>query len=274
MPELVTGDAVVLDVQLAQLPVRALAKLIDAALQLAVLVLVLFVACFGAVAAAAYHRMDGAWVFAMFLFLAVMIVVGYPVLAETLTRGRTVGKMAMGLRVVAEDGGPVRFRQALVRGLMAVFEIYSLGAAPAVISSLVSAKGKRIGDMFAGTVVINERAERVPPPLPMPVGLAPWARSLSLAKLSPELALLAQQYVRRARELRPQVSQALERRIADEVAASVSPPPPSDMPASVLIVTVLAERSRREWQRYAREAARRDALRERRERAHSVLGAG
>lgn len=225
MPELVTGDAVVLDVQLAQLPMRAVAKLIDAVVQIVFVVLLLFVLCLAAFAVIASKSLDTAWVFAMNLFLVFMIVVGYPVLYETLSRGRTLGKMAMGLRVVAEDGGPIRFRQALIRGLMAVFEIYTLGAAPAVISSLVSAKGKRIGDVFAGTVVINERAEGVRPPLPMPWGLAPWASTLSLARLTPELALLAGQYVRRVRELRPEVAQALEHRIADEIAASISPPP-------------------------------------------------
>ncbi|MGL6235283.1 MAG: RDD family protein [Segniliparus sp.] len=267
MAELVTGDAVVLDVQLAQLPMRAVAKLIDAALQLAAAVVLLFVFCFGAFAAASAGSFDSAWVFAMTLFLYFMVIVGYPVLHETLSRGRTFGKMATGLRVVAEDGGPIRFRQALIRGLMAVFEIYTLGAAPAVISSLVSAKGKRIGDVFAGTVVINERSELVPPPPPMPWGLAPWASTLSLGRLSPELALLAQQHVRRSRSLRPQVSRALEQRIADEIAASISPPPPASMPASTLIVAVLAERHRREWLRYTKDAAGRDELRERRKRA-------
>ena len=47
-----------------------------------------------------------------------LVFLGYPVAMETLTRGRTLGKMALGLRVVRDDGGPITFRQALVRGLV------------------------------------------------------------------------------------------------------------------------------------------------------------
>ena len=54
----------------------------------------------------------------------VLVVVGYPVIFETLSRGRSLGKLALGLRVVSDDGGPERFRQALVRGLLAVLEIW------------------------------------------------------------------------------------------------------------------------------------------------------
>jgi uncharacterized RDD family membrane protein YckC len=63
----------------------------------------------------------------------------------------------MGLRVVGDDGGPERFRQALVRALASVLEIWLLLGAPALITSLLSGKGKRLGDTFAGTFVIQER---------------------------------------------------------------------------------------------------------------------
>ena len=82
---------------------------------------------------------------------------------ETATRGRSLGKMALGLRVVSDDGGPERFRQALFRALAGVIEIWMLTGGPAVICSLLSPKGKRIGDFFAGTVVISERAPQTEP---------------------------------------------------------------------------------------------------------------
>jgi uncharacterized RDD family membrane protein YckC len=46
----------------------------------------------------------------------------------------------MGLRVVSEDGGPERFRQALFRALAGLVEIWMLFGAPAVIASMVSAR--------------------------------------------------------------------------------------------------------------------------------------
>src|SRR5262245_58068158 len=86
---------------------------------------------------------------ALVLTAYVLVTVGYPVIFETLSRGRTLGKLALGLRVVSDDGGPERFRQALVRGLASAIESWALFGVPALITSLFSARGKRLGDVFA-----------------------------------------------------------------------------------------------------------------------------
>lgn len=165
VPEtVVTGDAVVLDVQIAQLPVRALGALIDMSI-IAVGYLIAILLW-----AATLPRYDDALTAAILIVFTVGVIVGYPVVMETATRGRSVGKMAMGLRVVSEDGGPERFRQALFRALAGFVEIWMLAGGPAVIASLLSAKGKRIGDTFAGTVVISERGPRPAAPPAMPPG--------------------------------------------------------------------------------------------------------
>ena len=112
---------------------------------------------------------------ALTLVLVVMGLLGYPVLVETATRGLSLGKLAAGLRVVRDDGGPIRFRQALVRGLLGVVEIYTLPFI-ALIASLSSRRGKRLGDQLAGTYVIRTRTPvyRTPPP-EMPPFPASWA---------------------------------------------------------------------------------------------------
>ena len=102
------------------------------------------------------------------VIFTVLVFVGYPLIFETATRGRTLGKMAMGLRVVSDDGGPERFRQALFRALASVVEIWMLLGSPAVICSMLSPKAKRLGDIFAGTVVISERGPKLGPPPVMP----------------------------------------------------------------------------------------------------------
>ena len=156
--QVVTGDAVVLDVQVAQLPVRALSALIDVA--------VIFVGYIAGVMlwAATLSQFDPALSGAVLIIFTVLTIVGYPLVFESATRGRTLGKMALGLRVVSDDGGPERFRQALFRALASVVEIWMFFGGPAVICSLLSPKGKRIGDVFAGTVVISERGPKLPPP--------------------------------------------------------------------------------------------------------------
>ena len=239
----VTGDAVVLDVQIAQLPVRALAALID-----------LFVVGSGYILAlllwaAALPRYDEAFTSAIMVIFTVAVVVGYPLTMEMATRGRSLGKMAMGLRVVADDGGPERFRQALFRALAAVVEIWLLFGSPAVICSLLSARGKRIGDIFAGTVVISERGPKPPAPPVMPPELAWWAQSLELSGLGPQQAEMARQYLARASELTPQVRHEMGYRVAADVISRISPPPPAGAPPQQVLAAVLAERHRRELAR-------------------------
>ena len=239
----VTGDAVVLDVAIAQLPVRALSAMIDIAV-----IFVLYI--IGVLLwAATLLDLDDALSAAVLIIFTVLAFVGYPIAFETATRGRSLGKMALGLRVVSDDGGPERFRQALFRALAGVIEIWTFAGGPAVICSLLSPKGKRIGDIFAGTVVISERAPRLAPPPPMPPQLAWWASSLQLSGLRPEQAELARQFLSRASQLDPGVRDQMAYRIASEVVAQISPPPPPGAPPQLVLAAVLAERHRRELAR-------------------------
>lgn len=239
----VTGDAVVLDVQIAQLPVRAVSALID--------VVVVFTGyIFGMLLwAVALASFDPALSAAVLIVFTVLTLVGYPLVFETATRGRTLGKMVMGLRVVSDDGGPERFRQALFRALSSVVEMWMFVGGPAVLCSLISPRGKRIGDYFAGTVVISERAPRLAPPPPMPPQLAGWATTLELSGLSSDRFDLARQYLSRAPQLAPAVRDEMAYRIAADVAVRISPPPPPGTPPHYLLAAVVAERHRRELAR-------------------------
>ena len=241
--QVVTGDAVVLHVAIAQLPVRALSALIDIA--------VIFVGYVAGVMlwASTLGDLDPALSGAVLVIFTVLTIVGYPLIFESATRGRTLGKMALGLRVVSDDGGPERFRQALFRALASVIEIWTFFGGPAVICSLLSSKGKRLGDVFAGTIVISERGPKLPPPPVMPPSLAWWASSLQLSGLGPEQAELARQFLSRASQLDPQIREQMAHRSAVEVVARVSPPPPPGVPPQYVLAAVLAERHRRELDR-------------------------
>ncbi|HZQ31575.1 MAG TPA: RDD family protein [Mycobacterium sp.] len=243
MADVVTGDAVVLEVQIAQLPVRALGILIDA------LVVFTFYIVGIMLATMTFSQFDDALISAFVVIFTVLAFVGYPLIFETATRGRSLGKMAMGLRVVSDDGGPERFRQALFRALAGFVEIWMFAGGPAVICSMISSKGKRIGDVFAGTVVISERGPKLAPPPLMPPALAWWASSLELSGLRPETADVARQFLSRARQLRPTVRDQMAYRIAGEVAAQISPAPPPGTPPQYVLAAVLAERHRRELTR-------------------------
>ena len=244
MSDLVTGDAVVLELRLAKLASRSLALAIDLAFQVTMLLsgtlLVAGVVSF----------VDEALSAAIALVFFVAVIVGYPVAFETATRGRTLGKMALGLRVVREDGGPIRFRHAFVRGLLAVVEIWLTLGAIALITSLASAKGKRLGDFLSGTVVVRERVPvRGAPVAAMPPPLAAWATALDLSRVPDDLALAARQYLSRYAELAPDVRDQMGSRLASSMAAVTAPQAPPGTPHWAFLAAVLAERRDREFVR-------------------------
>lgn len=239
---MVTGEAVALDLRLARLPSRALALLLDVGLQLAALLGLVYAA--GRI----LNDADAALAATVQLTITVAVLVGYPVLVETLWRGRTVGKAVLGLRVVRDDGGPIRFRQALVRGLLAFFvDIWLTVGVGAIVASVLSARGKRLGDVLAGTVVIRERAPAAAVAAPgMPPQLAAWAAAADLSRVGDELALASRQLLGRRRQLTGAAYAGLSHHLADAVAAVVTPLPPPGTPTDAYLAAVLAERRRRE----------------------------
>jgi uncharacterized RDD family membrane protein YckC len=252
--EVVTGEAVVLAVPCARFPSRLAALAIDLAIQW--ILLVVMASIIGLTSATG--GFDPAAGAAVTVTILVMVMVGYPVIWETATRGRSPGKFALGLRVVSDDGSPERFRQALVRGLAAVVEIWFLFGCPALICSLLSHKGKRLGDVFAGTFVIQQRLPARPTvvtPAWMPPALAAWAGGLELSGLTDQTAAMARGYLGRLAELTPSAQAELGRRIAAAVSTQVSPLPPPGTPVPAYLGAVLAERSRREHARLMRPGA-------------------
>ncbi len=95
-----------------------------------------------------------------------------PLLVEVLTRGRSLGKLILGLRIVRDDGGAVRLRHSFVRALLWQFEVIGTGGGIAALSGLVSPQTKRLGDYMAGTIAVSERAT---PPPPVHTHVAPRA---------------------------------------------------------------------------------------------------
>lgn len=243
MTDVVTGEAVVLDVRAARLPSRVLALGVDVLIQLTVLYLLSILLVGASVLA------DPALMAGVSLLVYVGVIVGYPVICESLWRGRSVGKLALGLRVVSEDGGPERFRQALLRGLAGFVEIWLLFGSAAIITSLLSQQGKRLGDIFAGTLVVRERVPARGHAVPsMPPALATWAHALELSRLPDDVALAARQYVSRYYELAPQVRDEMGTRIATTVSLHVTPaPPPGTYPLAYLSAVLAERRRREEW---------------------------
>ena len=244
----VSGEGVALDLSRAGIGSRLVAAVLDFVLQLVVLWLVLIVD--GLTASGS----DDASVTALVIVELVLIFGGYPIVCEWLSRGRTLGKLALGLRVVRDDGGPIAFRHALVRGLSSlVLEkpgiTAGLTAGVGLITAIFSEQDKRIGDMLAGTFVLNERAgtSRRFPTLywGTPPQLMPWTASLDLTRFDDRLALSVRQLLTRAPSMTGDAQYALANQLAGAVCAVIAPPPPPGVPPLVLLHAVLDERRRR-----------------------------
>jgi uncharacterized RDD family membrane protein YckC len=246
---LVSGEAVHLDIRVARAGSRALALLVDMVSQLVTFLVLTVIATMVLAFTGLFDEAMGAtaWV-----VIVVATFVGHQAIWETLTAGRTPGKFLMGLRVVRDDGGPIRFRHAVVRALIgAAVEWPGLLMplvtwAASLITMATNPQSKRLGDLAAGTIVIHERSPATWGWIPVtPPPLTAWAATLDLTGLDDELALSVRHFLARSRELREPFRTRLGMRLAGEVLAKTNPPPPPATPGWAYLAAVLGERHRR-----------------------------
>ena len=245
--QLVTGEAVALELPPASVGIRLASGLIDVTIQVVLLI-------GGLIGAAAVSPDDALGAVGAIVVVAFVIVLG-PATIETLTMGRTVGKLVLGTRTVRDDAGPISFHHAFVRHLVAIVEIWVFYGVPALISSLVSSKGKRLGDYAAGTYVVRDRFKlQLPWPVQMPPHLAGWARTADIAPLPDSAAVAIRQLLGRTGTLSPHARDLLVTQIVDQVSRHVSPPPPPGTHPIDFLAAVAAERRARDEHRLWREA--------------------
>jgi uncharacterized RDD family membrane protein YckC len=235
----VIPEAVPLDLETAGLGSRFLGLIIDWAIQgtaLFVLLIIAGTASFG-------------WLGTTIVLLLIFLVIwGYPIALETLWRGRTVGKAAMGLRVVTTEGGQIGFRHAAVRAALGIVDFLLTSGACAVICVLVTSRNQRLGDLAAGTLVLRERTGmRRPTPTTFapPPGLDAYADSLDIAGLGPAEYGVVRAFLLRAPALPPPVRARLAAQVGETIARRVQPPPPPGVPAEVFLASVAAAYRRR-----------------------------
>ncbi|WP_340537057.1 RDD family protein [Nocardioides sp. GXZ039] len=246
--DLVTGEAVALDLPPASLGSRIASGLIDV---VATVVLLILVSLVVGIAALSF---DPALADAVFIAAIVVVFVGAPTALETFTRGRSLGKLALGLRTVRDDAGPISFQHALIRSLVGFVEIYALGGVPAFLSALVSGRGKRLGDFAAGTYVVRSRvALNLRPPMPIPHHLAAWAAQADIAALPTGLALAVRQYLARLPNLDPASRARVGVRLAEQVSEYVAPLPARGTAPEDFLAAVIGARRDRDLARLRRQ---------------------
>jgi uncharacterized RDD family membrane protein YckC len=149
-----TPEGVELELVLAGLGSRFMASLLDVVIQLgAIFALALVFAPVG----------DSGFVLAAYFIAVFLVLFAYDIVLETWNRGRTVGKLAAGLRVVRTGGEPVGFLTAAVRNFLRLADFLPAFYVVGIITLLVTSRNQRLGDLAAGTIVVRERRAAVMP---------------------------------------------------------------------------------------------------------------
>ncbi len=234
--EVLTGEAVALDVQPLSFFQRALGTLIDVVATVLVLLGLLLVA--GWLLGESLVDPRTAPIFG--IVVAVLALVVAPTAVETLSGGRSLGRLAVGGRVVRTDGGSSGFRQAFIRAFLGVFEIWLTFGAVAALVGAFTPRTQRLGDLVAGTYCERTRAPRLSDALPeLPPALASWAAVADVGRMPDRLARRVTQFVHQAHTLEPTARVRVAGALAFEITPYVSPRPATDPETLVVAVAVI-----------------------------------
>jgi len=239
---IVTPEAVVLEFDLAGIASRGLARAVDFAIQAVALYLLILVGVL-------LFSVAGTAALVLTVASVALVALGYPIGIELLMRGQSPGKAIFGLRVVTVEGAPIGFRHAFVRGALGLVDfMLPPGGMVAAISALLNPRSQRLGDVFAGTMVLRERTARPtaqavwfnPPP-----GLLPYAQSLDVSPVTAAQFGLVRSYLLRLPELAPEARAHLAQRIAPPLAAAMAHRPPPGITPDLFLQSVAAAYQRR-----------------------------
>lgn len=253
---LITGEAVALDLRPAGFVLRTAGAAID-------FVLYVGVAIFGLVwffTAAGEAQLDEALMRAVSIIGVVLFLVVIPIAVETITKGKSLGKLAVGARIVRDDGGAIGLRHAFIRGLVGVFEVFMTFGGAALLVGLLNSRAKRLGDMLAGTYSQHERFPNFHTPVyGVPIPLLEWSQTADVARMPDALSRRIAQFLAQARGLSAPTRVRLARQLASEASIYVSPLPESD--AELFLAAVASLRRDRELKALSLEQRRLEQLR-------------
>jgi len=186
-----TPERVSFDYQVAGLGTRGIAQILDLLIVTGLLIAVFFFA-----SGVASYTQSSTLAILIELFGSFVIVFGYFWMSEALFSGQTLGKRAFRLRVVGDRGEPMTWVQAGIRNVIRIVDFLPYGYGVGLIVLFANGRGKRLGDLAAGTIVVKDSdsiglwqlgraAFRMPPPPPPPQGPPPGAQYQSAAQPPP-----------------------------------------------------------------------------------------
>src|SRR4029077_2222400 len=132
-----------------------------------------------------------------------VVIFGYFWVSEALWSGQTVGKKALRLRAVGDRGEPLTFAQAGIRNIVRIVDFLPYGYGVGLVVLFANGKGKRLGDLAAGTIVVKD-SDRVylwqlpgaRSTAPAPEAGAASPAEVMLRRLDPDLRRVISSYAR------------------------------------------------------------------------------
>lgn len=103
-------------------------------------------------------HMDAIFWTYLFLFPLVFF---YHLGFEVFNNGQSPGKMLLKIKVVSLDGKPVSLNGYIVRWAFRLLDILISFGTVATLSTLISPKSQRIGDLLAGTTVVKTKNDSI-----------------------------------------------------------------------------------------------------------------
>jgi uncharacterized RDD family membrane protein YckC len=143
-----TPEGVTLELVLAGLGSRFVARLLDTVIQV-IIILAL------AIGAGLTH--PPGVVLAIVAVCVFLTIFAYDIPFELLNDGRTLGKMTAGIRVVGTNGDPVSFLASAIRNILRIADFLPILYAVGVVSMVVTHRDQRLGDLAAGTLVVRDK---------------------------------------------------------------------------------------------------------------------
>lgn len=235
-----TPEGVELELVLAGLGSRFMAALLDVVIQLGAIFALAIVTAAGA------DYLNSGYVVAVYLVAVFLVLFAYDIVLETWNRGRTVGKLAAGLRVVRAGGEPEGFLTAAVRNFLRLADFLPAFYVVGTISILTTRRNQRLGDLAAGTIVVRERRATVAPAVmfsPLPRADAPFLEWDVSGVTADDLATL-RQFLDRRLSLQPAARAHLATDLAARVHPKVVGAPDGWHPESFLEAVVAAKTTR------------------------------
>jgi uncharacterized RDD family membrane protein YckC len=239
--ELVTGEAVALDLRPTPFVLRAAGCIID--LLVSGLLYVGIVLVIASPAVSPY--LDGATGAILTVSGLVVAFVVLPTAVETATRGRSLGRLAVGARIVRLDGGAIGFRHAFVRALVGVLEILMTFGGLAAAVGLLTRRSQRLGDLIAGVYSQHERIQRpASGAFGLPPGMEAWAQVADVARMPTALGNRIAAFLRQAGDMTPSARTARGAELLAEASPFITPLP--NAPAEVVLAAASVVRRDRE----------------------------